>query len=231
MRCTITSAVTVLGLLLWSPAIEASGGLDTSFGDAGTATVVSTSSGGIHLVAPAPNGMLLGIVGSASLGQQLYRAFPEGTLDSSFGIGGLIDLPNNSAASRFDDWRGIVVDAAGRIVVAGLTPGGDWQVLRLQPNGTADTDFGTSGLAVIDPAPIYSDAPGVTLQPDGKILLAGRAGFDAGMARLNDDGTIDASFGAGGTVVVDYGSGTNYFATPRFQSDGKIVVGVLDPDA
>jgi uncharacterized delta-60 repeat protein len=38
---------------------------------------------------------------------------------------------------------------------------------------------------------------------------------------------LDTSFGAGGTVVVNYSSGTDYFATPQFQSDGKIVVGVL----
>src|SRR5262249_6406176 len=55
-------------------------------------------------------------------------------------------------------------------------------------------------------------ANGVTLQPDGKIVLAGDVDFgagnsDFGVARLKADGTADTTFGAGGkrTIAFDLG--------------------------
>jgi uncharacterized delta-60 repeat protein len=59
------------------------------------------------------------------------------------------------------------------------------------------------------------------LQPDGKLLVAGSNGSNLAIARHNSDGSLDTSFGTGGTVTntfATYGSGL------ALQSDGKIVV-------
>jgi uncharacterized delta-60 repeat protein len=64
------------------------------------------------------------------------------------------------------------------------------------------------------------------VQPDDRIVLAGSAsvapGYDIGLARLNPDGTLDASFGSGGIVVTPLP--TQQAAALAIQSDGKLVV-------
>jgi uncharacterized delta-60 repeat protein len=70
----------------------------------------------------------------------------------------------------------------------------------------------------------------VTLQSDGKLLIAGRAqsggttGNDFALLRLNDDGSADTSFGAGGVVLTDMGSPADSACAVAVQSNGKIVV-------
>ena len=70
----------------------------------------------------------------------------------------------------------------------------------------------------------------VTVQPDGKILLANFGTASSGgnneftLARYNADGSLDASFGGAGKVTTDFGfsSDTGYSVT--LQADGKILV-------
>ena len=66
------------------------------------------------------------------------------------------------------------------------------------------------------------------IQSDGKIVLAGNShnGTDSDFAliRYNTDGTLDASFGAGGKVTTPIGSGNDYGISAAIQDDGKIVV-------
>ena len=83
---------------------------------------------------------------------------------------------------------------------------------RLLSAGTIDTSFGTGGLLTQDFG--FGDDFGnaITVQSDGKILVAGTvrgsASNDFGVARFNSDGTLDTSFGTGGRVVTDFGSGS-----------------------
>ena len=81
------------------------------------------------------------------------------------------------------------------------------------------TDFG---------ARCYAEALAVAIQPDGKIVVAGDffgAGTDFGVARYNDDGSLDRSFGTGGRVVTEVDQIAAYVAGVLVQPDGKIVVG------
>ncbi|MGF6112404.1 delta-60 repeat domain-containing protein [Pseudomonas frederiksbergensis] len=73
-------------------------------------------------------------------------------------------------------------------------------------DGTLDNDFGFEGSTVIR----FNDIPeghkfsktASAVQPDGKILVAISASVDTRLARLNSNGTLDDSFGAGGVVNV-----------------------------
>jgi uncharacterized delta-60 repeat protein len=94
--------------------------------------------------------------------------------------------------------------------------------------GDLDPTFGQGGIARVDYGG-HDNGEALAVQPDGKILVSGRAslpGQDAiGMARLNPDGSLDASFGNGGRVFVQpFGS---FFSVEdlALQPDGKIVVG------
>jgi uncharacterized delta-60 repeat protein len=90
--------------------------------------------------------------------------------------------------------------------------------LTVTPNGTTDIggydDFGR----------------GVTLQADGKILLAGSSSngvdIDFALVRYNDDGTLDASFGGDGRVVTSFGaSDDNGFSVTLDGADRILVAG------
>lgn len=93
------------------------------------------------------------------------------------------------------------------------------------PPGSVDTSFGGGKLLL--PAGISDDyANALAIQPDGKIILAGSAAEHAGdfaMIRLDRDGAVDASFGAGGRVLTDFG-GSDEIHAIALQPDGKIVV-------
>ena len=82
------------------------------------------------------------------------------------------------------------------------------------------TDVGISG----------SNATGVALQKDGKIVVAGYAvknsgtGYDFACVRYNTDGNIDQSFGDGGKIMTSVGQGDGEANAVAVQSDGKIIV-------
>ncbi len=57
-----------------------------------------------------------------------------------------------------------------------------------------------SGILVTDFGGVDTGAS-VALQPDGKILVAGRSGEYFALARYNADGTLDASFDADGGLT------------------------------
>jgi uncharacterized delta-60 repeat protein len=95
--------------------------------------------------------------------------------------------------------------------------------------GTLDTSFG--GGKVIVPAGISDDyANAMAVQPDGKIIVAGRAAEHLGdfaVVRLERDGTLDTTFGPAaspGKVLTDFAGASETAYAVAVQPDGKIVV-------
>ena len=141
--------------------------------------------------------------------------------------GGLITLMGVAN----DEVERIATQIDGKIVCAGYSENSsgnfDFAVLRYNPNGTLDTTFNGTGklLRAIGPGDDY--ATGLAIQPDGKILVSGISfnGIDDDIAviRLNVDGSIDSSFGTGGTVRTNVRGWDRGFAL-ALQYDGKIVV-------
>ena len=69
----------------------------------------------------------------------------------------------------------------------------------------------------------------MAVQPDGKIIVAGRAAEHLGdfaVVRLERDGTLDATFGpaTAGKVLTDFAGGSETAYAVAVQPDGKIVV-------
>jgi uncharacterized delta-60 repeat protein len=154
----------------------------------------------------------------------------DGTLDPSFGNGGLVTttfLGGDSAAS-------IVMLPDGRAVVAGYTSPNLaftlMAVARYLPSGALDTTFDGDGrVTVLFPHPppgfeSYAEAATVLLQPDGRLVLVGNYGIFQGsgfaLARLNGDGSLDPSFGTGGLVTTPNSA---LAAAGLLQPDGRIV--------
>ena len=108
-------------------------------------------------------------------------------------------------------------------------------VARYDSNGQPDITFGNSGNESFRHSPgngFDDEAGSVTIQPDGKILVAGFSenGVSASNAfalvRLKTDGTFDSTFGTNRSVVNYIAGGDNsddYITSIAIQPDGKIV--------
>src|SRR5439155_8852469 len=97
--------------------------------------------------------------------------------------------------------------AAGIAYSAGSIP--HFGLARYNVDGSLDSTFGTGGKVMTDFAGTHSAAFALALQPDGKVVAAGRAGYgDAAnftLVRYKVDGSLDATFGVGGRVTTDLG--------------------------
>jgi uncharacterized delta-60 repeat protein len=104
-------------------------------------------------------------------------------------------------------------------------------------DGALDPTFDGDGTVVLDVAAGNELAHAVAVQPDGKVLVAGKAdvpGPTAGntafaVVRLNVDGSRDASFGTNGATLIDFDLGapllTHDEATAvAVQPDGRVVL-------
>ncbi len=97
--------------------------------------------------------------------------------------------------------------------------------------GTLDTSFGGGAGIVITNLGGTDHAYSVTIQSDGKILVAGDCDGDFALVRYNADGTLDTSFGGGDGIVIKTLGGKDVAYSVAIQSDGKIVVaGYCDVD-
>ncbi len=107
------------------------------------------------------------------------------TIDSSFDGDGIVTT--DFGALSDDDARALVIQPDGRIMVVG-TAGEDIALARYTPDGKLDTTFGTGGTKITDLG--FDDvATGVTLTPDGKIVICGNT---IG-AELNNDFLLRAT--------------------------------------
>jgi uncharacterized delta-60 repeat protein len=164
----------------------------------------------------------------------VVRYNANGTLDSSFGTGGVktIDF-NGSDDQPFD----VAVQADGKILVVGTTfagaDGDDFAAARLNPNGSLDTSFSTDGKVNIDfggGGNRDDAARGVAVAANGDIFLAGNATNAAGnnsfgVAKLKADGSLATAFGNNGKQFLGvFGGGDETAQAVAIQSDGKIVV-------
>jgi uncharacterized delta-60 repeat protein len=233
---TITNAnVTNVAVTCATPAPN--GSLDPGFGNGGkiASNIAFTTN-----VVDARMGMALQADGRILLvgGLQLARFNGDGTPDVSFGSAGVVTVPFNG--SPYDIAQGVAVQTDGRIVVVGtLSVGGtaadkqDFALARFNSDGALDISFGTGGIVTTDFNGSQDIARRITIQADGKLLVAGYSTVVAptltenqfALARYNVDGSPDTSFAAGlGRVTTGFGGTVNWVQGLTQQRDGKIVV-------
>jgi uncharacterized delta-60 repeat protein len=226
-------------LVLASPAQAVAGDLDPGFGTGGKVT--TDFAGGpdeAFAVAVQPDGKLVAAGGTAGPGLgnfALARYNPDGTLDASFGTGGLVTTSFGEAGNVA---FAVAVQADGKLVAAGVvdTTSGtesDFALARYNADGTLDPSFGTGGLVTTDFAATNDQAAALAVQADGKLVAAGFtdvfAGSDFALARYNPDGALDPSFGTGGKVTTDVGGSIDEAHALVVQGNGRLVVaGVAD---
>src|SRR5262245_48845770 len=88
----------------------------------------------------------------------------------------------------------VAVDAGGGIIVAAHGRFTAFAIVRHNADGTPDWTFGSNGFATPF-AGTGGQVRAMTIQPDGRIVVAGFAAGCFAVARLMPDGSLDAGFG------------------------------------
>ena len=168
------------------------------------------------------------VTGGTSIGLSAPAAAASdaGALDRSFGQGGRVTTPFDAFV-----WNSMLagtglIQPDGKLVAVGVGAGTElalnppsFLVARYNPNGAPDSSFGTAGIVTTN---LHGSVYGATaaLQSDGKIVVAGTLGSGVVIVRYNQDGSLDSSFGAGGTVTLSCCTR----AVVAIQPDGKVVL-------
>ena len=205
---------------------QPNGALDPTYGVAGKVTTGLPR--GASSIALQADGKTV-VVGGLSMA----RYDTDGSLDASFGTGGLVTIAFNGGLN--DEVQGLAIQPDGKIVVVGFARVGtqnDFAVARFTSSGVLDPAFGTGGKVTTDFNGQVDEAWAALIQPDGAIVVAGHAATntalgpdnDFAVARYTGTGTLDASFGTGGKVMTNIGGRTDLAHAAALQSDGKIVV-------
>ncbi|CAN7649556.1 hypothetical protein [Massilia sp. LjRoot122] len=200
---------------------NADGTLDTGFGTGGQVMLpVSPGTDTARDVIVLPDGKLLlaGTMrtgdGSGDVDGLLVRLNANGSLDASFGSGGMVKA---RLSEGNDLYNRIQVQADGKIVVLGSvgepltsSTGGDLALTRYHQDGSPDTAFGINGTARIPSNGAGVNAVGLALA-DGKIVVFATAyismQYDANslIARLDADGRLDPTFNPAPVSTLDGG--------------------------
>ena len=198
------------------------GSLDGDFdGDGKVITAIAGGDNYGHAIAIQPDGKIV-LAGSSSGKIMVARYYPDGSLDNSFGLEGIVttQIFNEDYASS------VAIQPDGKIVVTG-SAFESFCVVRYNSDGSLDSSFGSGGI-VTNSIGEFNYASSGALQPDGKILVGGNARFGIDknfvILRYNTDGVLDNTFSFDGTVTTDFNGRDDRARSIRVQTDGKIVI-------
>jgi len=226
-------AITDIALLR----LNSNGSLDSSFGKNGFDSLqldmYNTATG----LVVQPDGK---IVISGDVQKNLYdeqrtficRYMPDGGLDPTFGEGGVVISTYVNATSS----NSLVINAAGKLI-RGSTydlygSRSPFMLESFNSDGSKDAGFGEDGVAKY----VFGEGQEgswnnlmfmMAQQPDGKLVCTGETGQDEdifmALCRFNANGSIDASFGVDGGMIVPYKNSDVQAYELCFQPDGKII--------
>ncbi|MBC8124370.1 MAG: hypothetical protein H7X70_01430 [Candidatus Kapabacteria bacterium] len=156
----------------------------------------------------------------------IVRYAMDGSLDSSFGINGIV---TTDIVSQNDYGESIVVLNNGKIIVGGYSFSGNLSVAQYDSSGRLDPLFGVDGKVTLPFGCMYQNDYSIAMQTNGKILLCGystlrSANSDFAMARFTDRGLLDPTFGVGGVITTPIGIADDVATAVAIQKDGKIIL-------
>lgn len=226
---------------------NADGSMDTTFGVNGYAEIIIEGAENFSFakdIALQKDGkILLGSYydNSGNWKWVVVRLNTDGTLDSTFGEGGMVKM---SVGYGHDFVLGIDVQEDGKIVVGGHSWDANDPVLRyslaiarLNEDGSVDTSYGNNGVfrkGFIAEGCSY--LTGLEVAPNGKVYASFSAQenipgysfkYDIGVVSLNEDGTLNDAFGGQGYVITDLNQQEDHSQCMALQKDGKILQGAM----
>jgi uncharacterized delta-60 repeat protein len=190
------------------------GRLDPAFGRAGVSWDLAGTRGGA--LSAQPNGRIIVaatdrfchtecLSGSA----ELARFLPDGSLDPSFGEGGVVHLSRPGGA-----FATVATELDGSILAAGdlqdrVAPRGPI-LARFSRDGVPDPSFGEDGLVAAPPGFAAGSFQSLALN-ETSITAAGGSGTAVSLARYSLSGELDPGFGSAGVASATLGSPDSHF--------------------
>src|SRR5215213_8540886 len=237
-RYSVLLLVLVFGATLWTSILvrAADADLDPSFDGDGIVTtdraefdrmydIVIQTDGKIVAVGNSGVLPLLPFLGVPTLDVMVVRYNSDGSLDPTFGNGGIVTTDLGGPA---DNALSVALQADGKILISGRTDLNNQApvaVVRYNTNGSLDTTFGNGGV-VVTSMDAFSSGD-LAIQPDGKIVVSGTSVvFGApvfSVTRYQTDGSLDETFDGDGMAQAP-SAGRQAPWDMALQADGKIVV-------
>jgi len=206
------------------------GTLDSTFDSDGIVTTAISTVSSIQSICIQPDGKIVTAGSSlSSVGKiiTVARYKSNGTLDSTFNYDGIV---TTSIGNINDVANSIALQTDGKILVCGQSLNGanfDFALVRYNTNGSLDTTFDVDG-KITTTIGTNSFAYSISLQPDGKILAAGKRENGTttclAIARYNINGSLDSTFGTTGIVTTSIGNWYDEGRALAIQIDGAILL-------
>ncbi|MBA4275751.1 T9SS type A sorting domain-containing protein [Flavobacterium sp.] len=185
------------------------GELDLSFGSSGISIIkFGSNKSQVRKIATQSDGKIIiaGRSGPSIAYATIARVNSDGTLDTTFGTNGITTKISGSES----DIQSLHVLPDNKIIVVGyvLNNNADIQVIKLNADGSFDTNFGTNGVAVINFDSLSQRAFCSVMNGD-KILIGGvvnNPNESSLLLQLNSNGSIDTTFGINGYSYAQFGA-------------------------
>lgn len=162
-----------------------------------------------------PDGKILA-AGGCGFSVCISRYLVDGTLDASFGASGTTKIDPDARDGRKYLIYSAALQKTGKLVIAGMYTAGtstksQGLLLRLLPNGTVDSSFGSGGRVYTDLGSSPDDGyRSLAIDGNDKIVVAGSGSNKKGsqllVARHHADGPLDLTFSRSGFArILDVG--------------------------
>lgn len=207
------------------------GALDSSFdGDGIATTSIGTGCTGRSVLIQ-PDGKLI-VAGYATVSGAsdfaLARYLPDGSLDATFGTGGIVTM---AVGTSTDEATSMLLQPDGKIVIAGHSQVGtyyDFALVRCNADGSLDGSFGSGGKVIVSMGPRNDFCSSCALYPDGRIVIGGIS-YDASfnttwqIARFTSSGVLDNTLDGDGKLGLSPAGGGGGCNSLKVQADGKLL--------
>lgn len=213
---------------------NSNGSLDSTFGNNGKITTVIRNIDDVATSVGIQSDGKIVVAGSSyhftnfSMGSDiaLARYNANGTLDTTFGIGGKVItlIGEFSLATKLN-----ILDNQ-KIIISGSTYNGsnwDFALVQYNTDGSMDNSFGKDGIVSTAIGAGNDYAHSSIIQPDHKIIVTGSSvdnpHSNFALVRYNQDGSLDNTFGSDGIVTTAIDSNNSYLFSVVMQKNGEIV--------
>ena len=219
--------------------LNVNGDFDSTFNNDGTCFISMGPQQSIGGMTPkvkiAPDGKIIVInsgnsTGGANLDMMICRLDTNGFSDNSFNGNGVLFIDMTGTNTQPDGLNSVDIDANGNIWAAGVTRVGgtpldnQLAVIKVTPSGQLDPSFDTDGKKLFDPTTSAEFGRGIKIQPDGKIVAAGKSGANMFVIRFDSTGALDNTFNSTGALTVQFNLSSDIGAMD-IDSQGRIILG------
>ena len=216
---------------------DANGMPDGSFGQSGQVlTGLTGTDDAARAVAVTFSGKIVvgGFVGDSDADMAVWRFNADGSPDSSFNGGHSFDFVDYGQGNDYGQAVLIQKDAGvEKIIVVGFANNGlnsnNVALARWLPDGSLDNSFGDQGLVNTYIGPGFTRVRAAALQPDGKIVVAGRFAGDFMAVRYHKNGQLDTDFGHNGVARVAHPSSDEAWAVAVLPNGTIALAGYVGP--